>query len=249
VLRVDGLVNARDLGGLPRRDGTTTPTGVFYRSENVDWVSHAGWRHVFDAGIRTVVDLRQPGERERDTERRPRWLTTIHVDLDGLADHPEFWAGYWDNGLVATAIYYLPHLAALPDRSVAALSAIVNAPEGGVLLHCMGGRDRTGLVTLLLLAAIDTEPDAIVDDYLHTVRLGDARAATANRNNDEPELEALCARHGTTTEGAFRSALDGLDLARLLDEGGMGPADRDLLRTWRGRITRVSHDQAAGLLQ
>ncbi|HEY3752586.1 MAG TPA: tyrosine-protein phosphatase [Pseudonocardiaceae bacterium] len=236
ALRVDGLVNARDLGGLRRRDGSTTPTGVFYRSENLDWVTPVGWRAAYNAGIRTVVDLRQPWERERDTERRPRWLTSVHVDLDGLADNPGFWAGYWDNGLVATAIYYLPHLTALPDRSVQALSAIVNAPDGGVLFHCMGGRDRTGLIALLLLAAIDTEPDAIVDDYLDTVRLGDLRAASANRNNDEPAMEALCQRHGTTTEGAFRTAVDKLDLARVLDDGGMTTADRESLRTWRGHV-------------
>jgi len=47
-------------------------------------------------------------------------------------------------------------------------------------------------VTVLLLAAIDTKPDAIVDDYLETVRLADLRAATSNRNNAEPEIEALC---------------------------------------------------------
>jgi len=35
---VDGLVNARDLGGLRRRDGAVTPQGVFFRSENIDWI-------------------------------------------------------------------------------------------------------------------------------------------------------------------------------------------------------------------
>jgi hypothetical protein len=34
TLKVDGLVNGRDLGGLKRTDGTVTPRGVFFRSEN-----------------------------------------------------------------------------------------------------------------------------------------------------------------------------------------------------------------------
>ncbi|WP_298442681.1 tyrosine-protein phosphatase, partial [Ferrimicrobium sp.] len=63
ALRVDGLVNARDLGGLRRRNGSFTPRGVFFRSENVDRVSEAGWDQIWEAGIRTVVDLRQPSER------------------------------------------------------------------------------------------------------------------------------------------------------------------------------------------
>lgn len=232
-LDVAGLVNARDLGGLRRRDGSVTPTSVFYRSENVDWITRDGWDQVHAAGIRTVVDLRQPWERARDTTPRPDWLTTVHADLDGF-DDTEFWAGYWDNGLVGTALYYLPHLARMPERSAAALSAMLRAPDGGVLFHCMSGRDRTGMISLLLLTAVDTEPDEIVDDYLETVRLGDARGLAMGRTNPEPLAEQICGQHGTTTEGAFRAALAGLDLAPVL--AGLGESDRQALRTWRGAL-------------
>jgi len=238
ALRVDGLVNARDLGGLRRRDGTSTPRGVFYRSENVEGVTEVGWEQLHAEGIRTVVDLRQPGERVRDTNCRPGWLTTIEVDLDGL-DNQEFWKIYWDNGLVGTALYFLPHLEAMPERAGATLSAVVGAPPGGVLFHCMGGRDRTGLVAMLLLAAAETDADEIVDDYLKTVRLGDARAASANRNNAEPAIEALCREHGTTTEDAFRAAVDGLDLSTLLENAGLSKSERRALITWRGTLAPI----------
>lgn len=214
-------------------DGTLTPRGVFFRSENVDWITGNGWQQLFDAGIRTVVDLRQERERATDVQERPDWLTTIHVDLDGL-ENKEFWAGYWDNGLVGTAIYFLPHLAAMPERTGAAISAVVNAPAGGVLFHCMGGRDRTGLLAMTLLHAIGADPECIVDDYLETVRLGDARAASSNRNNAEPRLEELCRQHGTSTEGAFRDALASFDLEAFLDAAGLTDTDRDALSTWRG---------------
>lgn len=124
----------------------------------------------------------------------------------------------------------------MPERSVAVLSALASAPKGGVLFHCMGGRDRTGLIALLLLAAIDAEPDAIVDDYLDTVRLAGLRASTSNRNNAEPEIEALCETYGTTTEGAFRATLAGLDLAALLASPALSAADKAALTSWRGRV-------------
>ncbi|WP_255572971.1 tyrosine-protein phosphatase [Cryobacterium sandaracinum] len=122
----------------------------------------------------------------------------------------------------------------MPERSVAVLSALASAPEGGVLFHCMGGRDRTGLIAMLLLAAIDTEPDAIVDDYLETVRLADLRAATSKRNNAEPEIEALCQTYGTTTEGAFRSAL--LGLVTLLASPELNEANRAAVTSWRSNV-------------
>lgn len=245
TLRVEGLVNARDLGGLERRDGSLTPSGVFFRSENLDLVTDDGWDQLRAAGIRTVVDLRQPGERERDTRRRPGWIHSIHVDLDDLGN-TAFWADYWDNGLVGTALYFLPHLAAMPDRSGAALAAIASAPEGGVLFHCMGGRDRTGMIALLLLAAADVETEAIVDDYLETVRLGDARAASANRNNAEPAMEEICRTHGTTTEGAFRDAVAGLDLAGFLERSGLGDEERAAILSWRGRLAPLGERSGSG---
>ena len=102
-----------------------------------------------------------------------------------------------------------------------------------------GGRDRTGLIAMLLLAAIDAEPDAIVDDYLETVRLAELRAATSNRNNAEPEIEALCQTYGTTTEGAFRTALLALDLAALFASTGLSDTNRAAITSWRGSVQPV----------
>lgn len=235
TLRANGLVNARDLGGLRRDDGTLTPTSVFYRSENVDWLEPEGWEQIHAAGIRTVVDLRQPGERTRDIAQRPEWVTTVEVDLDGL-ENQEFWKDYWDNGFMGTALYFLPHLEAMPERAGAALSAIVSAPPGGVLFHCMGGRDRTGLIALLLLKAASAQVEEIVDDYLETVRLGDLRAASMNRDNDESGLEAICQAHGTTTECAFRAAVASLDLDKVLRANNLSAEDRRALFSWRGTI-------------
>jgi hypothetical protein len=235
TVHLDGLVNARDLGGLRRTDGTLTPPGTFFRSDNVDWLSAAGWQSLEATGVRTIVDLRQPDERALDVTQRPDWVTTVVVDLDGL-ENQAFWSHYWDNGLVGTALYYRPHLAAMPERTVAALTAVVDAPPGGVLFHCMGGRDRTGLIAMLLLVAASVEVEEIVDDYLETVRRGDLRAAQVNRKNDEAVIEELCRSRGTTTEGAFRSALAGLDLAAVLAAGGMDRASRRQLMTWRSAL-------------
>lgn len=175
AVRVDGLVNVRDLGGLRRESGGLTPTGVFFRSENVDHVTARGWEQLSELGVRTVVDLRQAGERAGDRTVRPDWLTTVAVDLDGL-EHEWFWKDYWDNGLVGTALYYTPHLHALPQLAGAALAALANAQPGGVIFHCMGGRDRTGMIAMLLLAAASADRDEIVEDYMETVRLAQGRA-------------------------------------------------------------------------
>jgi protein-tyrosine phosphatase len=235
-LVIDGLVNARDLGGLRLERGGLTPHGVFFRSENADLITPDGWEQVYLAGIRTVVDLRQPGERAADSSRRPDWLTTIAVDLDGL-ENQQFWRGYWDNGMVGTALYYLPHLSAMPERAGAALVAIVTAPPGGVLFHCMGGRDRTGMIAMLLLAAAGAEEAETTGDYMESVRNGGALAAAAGREDSEPALEAICRANGTTTELAFRHCLEGLNLPAVLNAAALGADERTALATWRGSLS------------
>jgi protein tyrosine/serine phosphatase len=232
---VEGLVNARDLGGLRRVDGTTTPRGVFYRSENVDGVTPAGWEQIYQTGIRTIVDLRESSERAIDRNGRPSWIRTETVELNGFAND-EFWRDYLPNGLARTALYFLPHLEAMPKRAVSALSAIVSAPPGGVLFHCERGRDRTGIISLLLLSAVNTDPEEIVDDYLETVRLGDVRAAWSYENNEEAALEAICQSLGTSTENAFRAALAAVDLRGVLSAANVSPVVEEALMSWRGSI-------------
>ncbi|MEK6342869.1 MAG: tyrosine-protein phosphatase [Curtobacterium sp.] len=236
TLRVDGLVNARDLGDLPLRDGGTTPRGRVFRSESVDRVTTDGWRTLHDAGIRTVVDLRAPSERAKDTGPRPEWLTTVVVDHDGLDDAPGFWEAYWETGLVGTPLYYGPHLAELPERTGRALAAIAEAPPGGVVFHCAGGRDPTGIVALAFLTIAGVESSAIVDDYLLTVETAPALYESIGVPLPEGKIEALCAEHGTTVAGAFRAAVDGLDVVRLVEPYGLDADGLEALRTFRAHV-------------
>lgn len=233
TLHAEGLHNGRDLGGLPRIGGGTTPRGRVFRSEGVDRLTTAGWQAVRDAGIRTVVDLRAPSETAKDTGIRPGWLTTVTVDHDGLDDAPDFWGAYWETGLVGTPLYYGPHLAELPERTGAALRSVARAEPGGVLVHCAGGRDRTGIVALAMLTIAGVEPEAVVADYLVTVDNAPALRASIGVASDEDRIEALCAEHGETVESAFRAALDGFEVDRFADRAGLETADLEALRTFR----------------
>jgi protein-tyrosine phosphatase len=228
AVKLDGLANARDLGGLPLATGGVTLTGVFIRSESPDLVTSAGWKHLRERGVRTVIDLRRDDERKRDIGFRPAWATVRNVDLhdDAMDDR------HWDEGLVGTALHYLEFLREPPI--VAALSAIAAAEPGGVLLHCVGGRDRTGLVSAVLLVIAGVETEAVVEDYLDTVRNAPALAALQGVPNWEPNVDRLLAARGTSTEQSFRTFLEGLDVETLLTS--LPPEHAAALRNWRGSI-------------
>ena len=162
-------MNVRELGGLPLAGGGATRFGAVVRSDNPHHLSDAGWEALAAHGIRRVVDLRWDEEREHDPPRELP-VEVVHVSLFGRMD-PEYgraddaaWQAAPD---VATgfAERYLAYLEDYRPNVAAALAAVADAAPGGVLVHCWGGKDRTGLVSALLLrlAGVDREP--IAADY------------------------------------------------------------------------------------
>src|SRR5215203_3095265 len=58
-IELDGLVNMRDVGGLPTVDGGRTASGRLIRSDNLQDLSDADVQHLVDElGVTDVVDLR-----------------------------------------------------------------------------------------------------------------------------------------------------------------------------------------------
>jgi protein-tyrosine phosphatase len=158
----EGCCNARDLGGLPTTDGRVTRWGAVARSERLDELTAAGWSALAAHGIRTIVDLRNDDEREPLGDRRPAGIAVVHEPVDDRAD-TRFW-DQWGH-LDGTPLFFRPFLDAKPERCAAAVTAVANAGPGGVLVHCASGRDRTGLISVLLLALVGVVPDVIAEDY------------------------------------------------------------------------------------
>lgn len=232
---IDGLANARDLGGLDRVDGSTTPTGVFIRAESLDRVTPSGWERLSAHGVRTVIDLRRPHER---TGEIPDDVRRINVDLDG--DNQAFWAALEADGRWGTPLYYLSHIDEQPHRLTEVLRAIASADEGAVLFHCSAGWDRTGLVAAVLLRALDVTEDAAVSDYLASFSNAEAMATLHERSFEAEERREILHRFGHTAETAFRDVYQNLDLTEWFGQAEVDHATRLAITTWRGSVQRDS---------
>ncbi len=124
-----------------------------------------------------------------------------------------------------------PFIEAKPGRIAAALTAVARARPGGVIFHCGMGRDRTGLISLLLLSLAAVTPDAIAADYELSLDHVEAVFAALGIAHREPDMQAFLRSRGTSVRGAVLDLLDGLDVVRLLRATGMADTDIAALRS------------------
>jgi protein-tyrosine phosphatase len=195
----DDCVNTRDLGGYPTADGRETRWGAVVRSDSLASLTPAGRDALLAYGVRAVVDLRLPTE---------------------IAEHPNPFAEAGDHDVVYTNVSIVDPAAGFPpdtitladnylwsldrfhDLVAAAIAAIASAPEGGVLFHCAAGKDRTGLISALLLALVDVPDQTVAADYALTAECLRPREQEwlVNGPGERAEREALLVRYAPTAE-------------------------------------------------
>lgn len=172
-----GVVNMRDVGGLPTADGGVVRSRRLIRSDNLQDLSPGSVRYLMaDLGVSDVVDLRSHKEVHatghgplRSTSLRHHHYSFIREEAPGI-DAPGFLAA--DPAGVARpkdpnfwSQHYRGYLTGRPDSVSGALSVIATAP-GATVVHCAAGKDRTGTVVGIALAVAGVPQEEIVADYV-----------------------------------------------------------------------------------
>ena len=219
----------RDLGGIPLAGGGETRWGALVRADCIDGLSADGWSALEAHGVRTVIDLRNEDERALDGSRRADGIETLHLPLDAI-DDSEFWDDWLHGPGFATPLYYAAHLERFPERSARALAAVARAQPGGVLVHCVSGRDRTGQVSMLLLALAGVAPEEIAADYVLSAARLRARYESLREPDQGPELDEFLTSRGTSAGELIVATLASIDLEATLSRGGLTSADVAALR-------------------
>ncbi len=232
-LEWEALLNARDLGALPTASGQVTRRGAVVRSDSLTSLTPAGREALLAYGIRTVVDLRLPFELKSDPNpfaRRDHHGVAYHnVSFIDPGSHPPTIA-------MTLAEDYTGMLGRFGQRVAAVITTIAGAADGGVVIHCAAGKDRTGLIVALLLSTLGVAPERIAEDYALTaesLRAHDDRYL-AEGPGDRAEREATL-RHFQARPEVMTEVLTGIDeryggAERYLLQAGVRSKDLDRLR-------------------
>lgn len=161
-----GCLNFRDLGGYPTAGGRRVRWRQVFRSDALHHLTAGDVARLRDEiGLGTVIDLRSTVEvtSEGRGPLEQEAMAFLHLPLYDGAATPR--AVPSDSLTLADRYVLLAEFARVPiGRVVGALAAA----GGPAVYHCAAGKDRTGLISAILLGLLDVPDEVIVADYAAT---------------------------------------------------------------------------------
>jgi protein-tyrosine phosphatase len=189
-LALDGTYNTRDIGGYPTEDGGITRWQVFLRSDNMHALTASDRDALIDYGVRTVVDLRTT----RETEATPNVFVgsdrARYVWHNMIGDERAASTEYGVIGVPSDRILraYTTWLDHRQDQVHAVLGTLAEPGTGAAIYHCAGGKDRTGIISALLLDIAGVSRQTIAEDYGLTGRYLHQRNVDSAAENAEAPI-------------------------------------------------------------
>ena len=156
-------MNFRDLGGYPTTDGRSIRWRTLFRSDALHALTPADVTQLTSVGLSDIVDLRSSYE--------------LHADGRGLLEHaamifhhtPLFDGDPKSGDRAAATTMTLGErylgLMSIGQKKIANVVRILASARGGAVYHCAAGKDRTGVISAVLLGALGVPDDLIVADY------------------------------------------------------------------------------------
>ncbi len=216
LLRWEACLNARDVGGYPTLDGGITRWRALIRSDTLCRLTPAGRAALLDYGVRTVIDLRFPEEVARDPHpfatQPPQAPPVLYRNLPVNAGRdPAYDVALSRAFATAETLDQLYRIELDANvRGLASIAAAVaRAPAGGVVVHCHAGKDRTGIVTALLLSIAGVPDEVVAEDYaLSAVNLAGLTREWLESVTQDPQERARLARRTVPRPEVMLATLD-----------------------------------------
>ncbi|MBL3644410.1 tyrosine-protein phosphatase [Bacillus sp. RHFB] len=162
-LPIDSLENCRELGGYSTKFGQQTKWHSFLRSSDMSKLTREDIVFLREFGVKTVIDLR--GKDEIETHKNP----LAEEDFCIYHNIPFITGQVSDitisNYELSVGDFYVDLLEQNKDTVKRIFDAIDTSEEGCIVFHCAAGKDRTGILAMLLLGLAGVEKKDIVSNY------------------------------------------------------------------------------------
>ena len=162
LVALQGAVNFRDLGGYVANGGLRTRWRTLFRADGLGELTEADLSVLRALGIRTVIDLRSGQELERgrfDVDAHP--VAFHHFPF--IEELPDAEAFERRPGLLGAQ--YQEMLSGAGAQILAALQVLAAPDALPAVFHCTAGKDRTGVLSAIVLSLLGVDEPTVVADY------------------------------------------------------------------------------------
>ncbi|RHW49501.1 tyrosine-protein phosphatase [Lactobacillus bombicola] len=252
VLPVKSVRNPRDLGGYVGIDGRKIKFHRLLRAGNFSKITLKDEQFLLNYGLKEIIDLRSPTECKKNPDRKLPGVKHYHFPLSDEANpggskldmQKEFAKYRCDQYAGFKLMCQRYHNHVLTKRAQASFHQIIQTisktDKGAVLYHCSEGKDRTGLVTILLLYILGVDMETIRCDYLYSnYLLNEYRAVRDQSFKENGENEMFRANMrvlGSVANTYFDTSLIAINKkygsldAYIVNQLGIDPQMQELLR-------------------
>ena len=158
-----GIANFRDLGGYFCKVGVTK-WGVFFRSTSLHKAVKEDLAIMEQVGISRILDLRYPQERKEMPDVPVKGAEWLGISLLGTIPVEKLQVNDKEEDTRTLINMYRQIIASSRTEIRDSVKAMIDA-KGPALFHCAAGKDRTGILAMLLLGAVGVSQEDIIADY------------------------------------------------------------------------------------
>jgi protein-tyrosine phosphatase len=184
---LDGCANFRDLGGYHVAGGRSLRWGRLFRSGSLGALSETDRHKLEELNLATVIDLRTDEELARTKAPRLADVAYHHLPLIEVLPTREEYESM--ASLEVAAARYLKMLAGARSTVAEALAVLCQPGSYPAVVHCSAGKDRTGVLSALVLGMVGVSDDQIAADYALSARAGPQLVARLSREYPEAAAE------------------------------------------------------------
>lgn len=237
VLPLEKVRNPRDLGGYIGYQGRKVKMHRLIRSGKISNIAEKDEKFLLDYGLTKIIDLRSPRECKKMPDSTLPGVE--HLDMSiaendntngGKKDLAKVFETYRKDqyaGFKMMCDRYRAHVEKEHAQNSLhkILEVLADTKDGAILYHCSEGKDRTGIVTVMILYILGVDMETIRQDYLYSNYMLDDYRAKRDRAIKE-EGGNLCLRANMRILGSVSDAF--LDTALITIEKEFGGLDNYL---------------------
>ncbi len=173
VFKIKKVHNFRTIGNIKNTEGRSLREGVLYRSAHLNKLKKKSFDELGKLGITEIIDLRNSKEIFEKPDHLPNGITykkysAFEDEGDQLSQARKLVLKGKVNASDADKRmmdFYREYVTENPETIKNIITEILDA-EKPILYHCTAGKDRTGIVTALILTILKFDKETIYNEYL-----------------------------------------------------------------------------------